>query len=154
MPARLSPTVTSAWARLARAHRSLIAEVDRDLKAAGLAPLAWYDVLLELTRTDAESATPRDLQHECLLEQYNISRLLDRMQAQGLVKRQPYPGDKRRQLVEITDQGRAMQKRMWPVYAATIQRRLGDKLSDRDIERLADLLGALIEQGSEARDVR
>lgn len=144
MTAKLSKSVERAWARLVRSHRELMGAVEMDLKAADFPPLAWYDVLLELGRAKDEGATPRELERECLVEQYNLSRLLDRMEGQGLVRRLPYPGDKRRRLVEITDKGRALQKRMWPVYAASIQRLVGEKLSDEDAERLTAILDRLI----------
>lgn len=149
MTAKLSKPIEKAWARLVRAQRELMGAVEMDLKAADLPPLAWYDVLLELGRAKDEAATPRELERECLVEQYNLSRLLDRMEGQGLVRRVPFPGDKRRQLVEITDKGRAMQKRMWPVYAASVQRLVGEKISDKDAERLAAILGKLVKPGEE-----
>ncbi len=61
------------------------------LKAEGLPPLEWYDVLLELER--GGPMRPRDLQAHLLLAQYNLSRLLDRIEAAGLVERRPCPDD-------------------------------------------------------------
>jgi DNA-binding MarR family transcriptional regulator len=71
------------------------------------------------------------------------------MQADGLVRRVPYPGDKRRQLVEITAEGRALQKRMWPAYAAAIERHIGSKIGCADAQKLAELLGRLSAAGGE-----
>jgi DNA-binding MarR family transcriptional regulator len=76
--------------------------------------------------------------------QYNLSRLLDRLQADGLVRRVPHPDDRRRQFVEITEEGRSLRERIWPVYAAAIQRHVGAKLDAREAAVLASILGKLL----------
>ena len=48
-----------AWARLLKASAKLLAFVERDLKEAGLPPLAWYDALLELHRARPRRAKAR-----------------------------------------------------------------------------------------------
>ena len=45
-----SEAVIRVWARLMKAQRLTLASVERELKAAGLPPLVWYDVLLEVER--------------------------------------------------------------------------------------------------------
>src|SRR4051812_33998597 len=95
----------AAWVRLIRAEREVRTQIETDLKEAGFPSLPWYDVLLELRRAPDGRLTPRELERHLLFEQYNLSRLLDRMEAEGLVRRIPFPGDKRRQLVEITEEG-------------------------------------------------
>jgi DNA-binding MarR family transcriptional regulator len=47
-------------------------------------------------------------------------------------------------MMVITDAGRAMRRRMWPVYAAAVQQAVGAKLSPEEADGLADLLGRLI----------
>jgi DNA-binding MarR family transcriptional regulator len=140
---RPSDATERAYVRLMRAQQAVLSGIEAALKRAGLPPLSWYDVLLELKREESGRASPGRLQGAMLLEQYNLSRLLDRMQAEGLIRRVPCPEDRRRQFVEITGQGRALQKRMWPVYAAAIQAEVGDKLTDEQAERLAALLASL-----------
>ena len=133
-----------AWAELVRAQRAATGGIEADLKQAGLPPLSWYDVLYGLRRARGGRLTPRELESEMLLEQYNLSRLLDRMEADGLVRRIPYPGDKRRQLVAITAQGRAMHRRMWPLYAAAIERHVGARITATEGEALAEILSKLL----------
>ena len=139
-----SDAVVKAWAGLVRAQRAATSGIELDLKQAGFPPLSWYDVLYGLRRARGGRLTPRELEGEMLLEQYNLSRLLDRMEGDGLVRRVPYPGDKRRQLVEITAQGRALHKRMWPVYAAAIERHVGARITETEGEDLGRILGKLL----------
>jgi len=131
-----------AWARLIRAHAAALGTVETALKSAGLPPLEWYDVLLELERDGP--MRPRDLQPRLLLAQYNLSRLLDRLVRDGLVERAPCADDGRGHLIAVTDKGRTLRRRMWPVYAAAIEDAVGSKLTPAENETLADLLKALL----------
>ncbi len=135
-----SDAVTDAWVRLIRAGKAVAGSIEAELKAAGFPALSWYDVLLHLKKQPEGRASPRAIEEAALFEQYNLSRLLDRMEAEGLVRRIPFPGDKRRQLVEITKEGRALQKCMWGVYGPAINRHIGDKLTESEAEQLAALL--------------
>jgi DNA-binding MarR family transcriptional regulator len=120
----------------------VLAAVEAELKAAGFPPLAWYDVLLELSRAQ-EGLRPFALEQELLLAQYNISRLLDRLERAGYLERRACPEDGRGQLVVITAPGRTLVKRMWPTYRAAIAHHVGAKLSEDEAARLAMLLGKL-----------
>lgn len=139
-----SDSVVKAWARLIRAREALVAAVERDLKAAGLPPLAWYDVLLELSRAGDGRLRPFEIEKETLLAQYNLSRLLDRLETEGLIRREPCADDARGQWVVITDKGKALQARIWKVYARSIQRHVGERLDEKSAVTLAGLLGRLI----------
>src|SRR5258705_551228 len=141
MPERQpSDAVVRAWARLIRAQQAVLAAVEAELKAAGFPPLGWYDVLLELMRKDA-ALRPFALEQELLLAQYNLSRLLDRLEKAGYIERRPCPDDGRGQIVAITASGRALIKRMWPTYRAAIGRHVGAKLSEDKAAPLAARLG-------------
>src|SRR5215468_3365969 len=115
MPERLpSDAVIRAWTRLIRAQQAALSAVEADLKAAGFPPLGWYDVLLELSRAEGDGLRPFALEQKLLLAQYNLSRLLDRLEAAGYIERLVCVEDGRGQIVAITASGRALVKRMWP----------------------------------------
>jgi len=138
-----SEEAMAAWARLVRAEQTVLSRIEAALKAAGLPPLSWYDVLLELGRAEDGRLRPLELERRTLLAQYNASRLIDRMEKVGLVERLPHPEDGRGQLVAITPEGRALQKRMWKVYGPAIAAHVGDKLSRAEASELARLLKKL-----------
>jgi DNA-binding MarR family transcriptional regulator len=139
-----SDAVVKAWARVVRVRDALVAAVESDLKTAGLPPLAWYDVLLELSRAEGGRLRPFEIEKETLLAQYNLSRLLDRLEREGLIRREPYLDDARGQWVVITEKGRILQARTWKVYARSIQQHIGEKLDEKAAAALAALLGRLI----------
>jgi DNA-binding MarR family transcriptional regulator len=126
-----------------RARDRVLGAIEQDLKAAGVAPLAWYDVLLELSRAGEGRLRPFEIEKQTLLAQYNLSRLLDRLEQEALVTRAPCEDDARGQWVIITEKGRALQARTWKVYARAIQKHLGEKLDDKAATTLAELLGRI-----------
>lgn len=134
------PTVL-AWTRLVRAHTAALGRIERALKAADLPSLDWYDVLLELERAGPQR--PKVLQARLLLAQPNLSRLIDRMVGAGVVARRAFEADRRGQIVAVTHAGRALRRRMWPVYARALQAAVGDRLGDDDAATLAALLERL-----------
>lgn len=138
-----SESVIRAWARLERAHRATQSTVEARLKKAGLPQLAWYGALLELERAGGAGLRPFELQNEILFAQYNLSRLVDRLAAAGYVARAASEEDGRGQVLTITKAGRALRRRMWPVYAAAIEDAVGRHFSEVEAGMLSDLLGRL-----------
>src|SRR5438874_2501956 len=93
--------VVRAWVQLARAQRTVLAAIEASLEAGGGLPLAWYDVLLELTRAPAGRLRPFEIEAKTLLAQYNLSRLLDRLEGERLIGREPCAQDGRGHWVVI-----------------------------------------------------
>lgn len=145
MTERVSDVVTSAWIRLVRARHQVVSAVEADGKAAGALPMEWYDVLWELERAP-DGRRPYELEQRLLFAQYNLSRLIDRMVEAGLVRKESCPEDKRGHVLHITETGRKQRKATWPSYAKAINRHVGDKLSDAEAEKLAALLGKLLDR--------
>jgi DNA-binding MarR family transcriptional regulator len=139
-----SETTVKAWTRLMRAREAVLGAIEHDLKAADCPPLAWYDVLLELVRVPDGRLRPFEIERQTLLAQYNLSRLLDRLEREALVTREPCDDDGRGQWAVITEKGRAVQARTWKVYAKSIQKHVGDKLDEKAAGTLAELLERLI----------
>ena len=132
-----------SWARLTRVQHTIFSAIEAALKKADLPPLSWYDVLLELSRVRNVGMRPFELEAKLLLPQYGLSRLLDKIEAAGLIEKQPYQGDGRGQTIMITEKGQTMRARMWPVYAASIAETVDRKVSLDEARQLYALLGKL-----------
>ena len=117
---KISEEQLRTWRAFLNAHSTMLRRISRDLDEAGLPPLTWYDVLAALR--DAPEARLRqvDLAERVLLSHSGLSRLLDRIEAKGLVERVQCPGDRRAMHLVLTDEGQEMLERMWPVYARGI----------------------------------
>ncbi|AMX93484.1 MULTISPECIES: MarR family transcriptional regulator [Mesorhizobium] len=138
-----SPEAIKAWARLMRVSRQLMESAEEALKAAGLPPLAWYDVLHELAEAGEGGLRPFQLIERTLFAQYNISRLLARLEADGLVEKLPVADDGRGQTIRIAAKGRDIRRQMWAVYGRSIAELVGAKLSADELTMVSALLGRL-----------
>lgn len=123
-----------------RAQRSLVAAMEKDLRVADQPPLGWYDVLWELDRATDGRLRPYEIEERTLLAQYNLSRLIDRLEKEGLVRRETFDQDGRGRWVVITEKGRAVRADMWSVYGRSIQAHIGEKLDKAEAATLAALL--------------
>jgi len=142
-PKIIDESVELAWVGLMRSQRKIFEAIEQELKQAGLPPLAWYDVMLELDRAEEGRLRPFEIEQRTLFAQPNLSRMIDRLQREGLVRREAFRDDGRGQWVVITDAGRQKRAQMWETYGAAIRRHLGDKLSEGEAKALAELLGKL-----------
>ena len=138
---QVSKTAERAWIGLLRTG-ALLDRVETALKAGGWPPLGWYDVLWELEREGAP-LRQRDLGERLLVARYNLSRLLDRMAAEGLIAAEACADDARGQMWTLTRAGKALRVRMWPAYAAAIRGAVEDRLTAGEAETLATLLEKL-----------
>lgn len=139
-----SADTTQAWINLMRAQQKVLALIERDFKAAGLPGLGWYDVLWELSRAEGGRLRPFEIEERTLLAQYNLSRLIDRLEHEGLVERQTFDEDARGRWVLITEKGRSLRSAMWDVYAKAIARHVGARLPKAEAAQLSDLLSRLL----------
>lgn len=140
-----SKQTETAWVLLVRTQQVLLGQVEAALKEAGLPPLPWYDVLLELSRDPEAGLRQYEIGERVLLNKHNLSRLIDRLEADGLVKRQACDDDGRGNVVKITRKGLQTKQQMWPVYAKAIQHLIAEPLTAAQTRSLAEILNALLE---------
>jgi DNA-binding MarR family transcriptional regulator len=110
-----------AWALLLTAHATLVERVEAAFAAAKLPPLAWYDVLWELQKAANGSLRMHELARRVVVSRSNLTRLADRLEAARLIERRDCPEDGRGYVCSLTRAGRAMRRRMWPMYEAAIE---------------------------------
>jgi DNA-binding MarR family transcriptional regulator len=139
----LTEAHVSAWARIVRASERVLQTVEEELKTAGLPPLSWYDLLLELRRAEPVGLRPYQLQSAMLIPQSNMSRLIDRVAKAGYVERRSCDEDERGQIIRVTPDGKALQRKMWPIYRSVLEREFAAKLAEGEAECLAKFLQPL-----------
>ena len=139
----LTESHVTAWVRLARVSQSCLEGIEGDLKAAGFPPLVWYDVLLELDRVAEGRLRHSEIGGKILLSKSNVTRVVDRLEAKGLVRREDCEDDRRGAFVVITQAGRDLRARMWPVYRESLARRFGARLTEDEAVQLSALLARL-----------
>jgi len=143
MDEQASDTTFAVWTGLLRASARVQAGIEAALKAEGLPPLGTYDALWEIEKAGEAGIRPFALRPRLLLPQYGLSRLIDRLVAAGHVERRPCGDDRRGHVLHLTEAGRGIRARMWPVYARALQRTLGTRISEAEAARLARALTAI-----------
>ena len=121
MSIKLSQKETEAWVGLVLSSEKLLAKVESELKNKGLPPYSWYDVLLELDKSQAGKLRFVDLGKRVLLSRYNVSRIIKRLEQKGLVTTRSSKDDERGKYALITKKGRDTRRRMWPIYYKVIK---------------------------------
>jgi DNA-binding MarR family transcriptional regulator len=129
--------IQRAWVAVQRFGPALLERVEARVREAGFPPLEWYDVLWAIEREGP--LRQRDLAANMLIARYSISRLIDRMEAEGLVERRECPNDARGQMIHNTDAGLALRKAIWAVYSPAMREALSG-FSEEEAAQLAALM--------------
>jgi DNA-binding MarR family transcriptional regulator len=135
-----SKNAISAWANLFAAYRNLRYTAEDKLVKAQLPPLSWYDVLWAVYRSPEKRTRQYLIGKDLLLEKHNLSRLLDRLEKEGLIIRRICSEDRRGKYIQITDEGVALLKKMWAVYGKVIQEDFAAHFSENDLIRIGNML--------------
>ncbi len=142
----VSDTHVEAWRSLLNAHAAAVRGINRWLDENGGLPLESYDVLLELFYAPQRSMRLRDLGERVVLTRSGISRLVSRLEKEGLLERASVSGDARGVSARLTDQGEAAFRGTWPLYAAGIQRHFASFISEEEAALLAKILNRVRRQ--------
>ena len=143
----MSDLALSVWVRLLKAHGLMMREVRR--RVPERLTLPQFDVLVQLARREG-GMTPGELTRELLVTAGNVTGIVDRLEALGLVARRPVPEDRRAVKVRLTPRGRHLTHRVIPRHRRDVGTLL-EAVSREDLARLRDLLGRVaraLEEGA------
>jgi DNA-binding MarR family transcriptional regulator len=146
-PPKLTGRELVVWRTFLRAHASLTRRLEHDLLAEHDLPLASYDVLVQLVEAPNGRLRMTDLADRVLLSRSGLTRLVDRLVADGLAERQSCPSDARGTFAAITDAGRARLRTAAPTHLRGIQEYVTSRLSPADLAMFGDLLRKLLPPG-------
>jgi len=137
----LDSTPMEVIGRITRLSALIQRELERVFAQHGLAG-SDFDVLATLRRSEAPLA-PGELSRSMMVTTGGMTKLLDRLEAQGLIRREPDPRDRRGRLIVLTDDGRALVDRAVEAHLQNEQRLLA-AFSKAEREDLAALLRQLL----------
>ncbi|MWL91471.1 MarR family winged helix-turn-helix transcriptional regulator [Cupriavidus sp. SW-Y-13] len=143
--------IPDLWFSFVRSHRALLREVDRRLAEAGLPVYAWYDVLWGIESGPEEGRRMHELADVLAIERYNLTRLIDRLEREELVRRVRSEEDGRAAFLSITRQGKTLRKKMWGVYEAAVNELFVAQFRPEDVERFSRALDAAAAQAGRPR---
>jgi DNA-binding MarR family transcriptional regulator len=134
----------AAWRGLLRAHDQLTRVLDADLSEAHGLPLASYEVLLFLANAPDGRMRMSELADSVLLSRSGLTRLVDRLAADGLVERIQCPEDARGLYAAITEAGRRRFAEARKTHLAGIRGRFLDNYSAAELRRFGQLWSRIL----------
>lgn len=129
-----------AYKEFLTAHTRLVEVIDAELSEARLIPLVWYDVLVTLEYAPDHTLRMSELADKVLLSRSGLTRLVERLESQGLVSRQSCPKDRRGTHAVLTPAGKAKREEAWPLYSSLIQELFGSQMSDTDVQTVTTVM--------------
>jgi DNA-binding MarR family transcriptional regulator len=144
MPVKLKTSPASdTWRAMmtafTRVNGMLAAEMDEETEIS----LDWYSILLMLSQAEHGAMRPSDLADQVGLSRSATTRLIDRLERDGLVERRSCGTDRRGTFVGLTSKGEETFRRAGRVHLRGIDEHVGLHLTDAELGHLAVLLTKL-----------
>ena len=133
----LSEAELASWRGFLRVHAALARELDAELLANHGLPLSSYEVLLTVADAPGERMRMSEIADSVLLSRSGVTRLVDRLERDGLVERIPCEDDARGQYAVLTERGREAFDAARATHLAGVRRRFLEQLDCDDLRRMA-----------------
>ena len=134
----------STWATFLRAHARLVRELEKELQAEQRLALGDYDVLVQLAAADQRRLRMSELADRLLLSRSGVTRLVDRLVAEGLVERITCDTDRRGQWAALTAAGLDRLRAAAPTHLRGVAEHFLDRLSADELASLEGMLGRVL----------
>ena len=135
--AELSAAELGAWRGMLRIHTALIRALDAELDAAHGLPLTSYDVLIYLQHAPQKRLRMAELADSVLLSRSGVTRLVDRLEREGLLVRDTCDDDGRGLYAVLTRKGEEVLERARPTHLAGVRERFLRHFSEDELEHMA-----------------
>jgi DNA-binding MarR family transcriptional regulator len=133
----LSRRELAAWRGFLRVHAALERELDTELVEAHGLPLSSYEVLLTVADAPAERMRMSEIADSVLLSRSGVTRLVDRLERDGLVERIPCEADARGQYAVLTPRGRVVFDAARKTHLAGVRQRFLERLDADELQGMA-----------------
>lgn len=141
----LSDAQMGAWRRFLRAHALVTRRLEGDLLAEQNLPLASYDVLVQLVEAPERRLRMSELAERVLLSRSGLTRLVDRLEREGLVRREACAADARGLFTVLTEDGVARLRAATPTHLRGVAEHAVGRLDEGQAAQLSVLLGRMLD---------
>jgi DNA-binding MarR family transcriptional regulator len=142
---QLAVTELAAWRGLLRAHSSLVRALDGELAEAHGMALTSYEVLARLAQSDGGRMRMCELAESVLLSRSGLTRMVDRLEREGLVVRGSCEQDARGAFAVITPAGLAEYRTARATHLDGIRRHFLGCFSGEELETLSRFWQRLVD---------
>ena len=150
-PAQLGEAELAAWRGLVRVHAALARELDAELDARHELPLSSYEVLRCLSKAPAGRLRMAELAEHVLLSRSGMTRLIDRLEREGMVSRSTCDKDGRGCYAGLTDHGRELLEQARSTYIAVVRAGFLRHFSQDEMRELGMLFERVLPNASPSR---
>jgi DNA-binding MarR family transcriptional regulator len=133
-----------AWRSFLRAHSKVTRLLDAELTAECDLPLGSYEVLLHLNEAPDRRLRMTDLADRVLLSRSGLTRLVDRLERDGLIRRESCPSDLRGTNAVLTDEGLDRLRSAAPIHLRGVREHIVDLLSEEELATIATAFGRIV----------
>ncbi len=141
----ISPEELAVWRSLQRAQVTIMRRIEAELLERHDLALASFDVLQQLAQTPGQRLRMNDLADRVLLSRSGLTRLVDRLEREGLVERHACPSDARGLFAVLTVPGRRRLEGATPTYHQCIRECFLDRIGADELRRVAATASKLAE---------
>jgi DNA-binding MarR family transcriptional regulator len=134
---QLSPVELGAWRGFLRVHAALVKSLDAELASAHDLPLSSYEVLLTLEAAPGHKRRMSELADSVLLSRSGMTRLVDRLERDGLLERDHCTADGRGCFAVLTEKGRSVLAIARPTHLDGVRERFLSQFEDHELGLLA-----------------
>ncbi|MFI7617938.1 MarR family winged helix-turn-helix transcriptional regulator [Nonomuraea terrae] len=133
----------AVWRMLQRAQVRITRRLEGELLIVHDLPLASYDVLMQLAEAPRRRLRMNDLADRVLLSRSGLTRLIDRLQRDGLVTREACADDARGLFAVLTDLGADRLADATPTYLRGVKGEFADLLEPGELAQMRTMLAKL-----------
>jgi DNA-binding MarR family transcriptional regulator len=134
---QLSAVELGAWRGLLRVHAALVKALDAELASAHDLPLSSYEVLLNLESAPGHKRRMAELADSVLLSRSGMTRLVDRLERDGLLVRDHCTDDGRGCYAVLTEQGASALAQARPTHLGGVREKFLAQFADDELRTLA-----------------
>ncbi|MFC4532473.1 MarR family winged helix-turn-helix transcriptional regulator [Sphaerisporangium dianthi] len=143
MTTEITPQQLTVWRMVQRAQIQITRSLEVELLSGhDLAPAA-YDVLARLSEAPERRLRMNDLAEKVLLSRSGLTRLIDRLQRDGLVEREACASDARGLFAVLTDAGGRRLAEATPTYLRAVRGQFPGVLDEEELRQCAATLAKL-----------
>lgn len=144
--AKKKPKVTAgqAWEQALTAVSRLLQQFDSNMQEEAGISVIWYDVLLHLNMAPEKKMRMQALTNSLVLTRSGVTRLVDRIEKAGYVRREAAAEDRRGYYAILTDEGAEVLEKAQQAHRRDIRKFFGDRLDADEQEAVFALMGKVM----------
>ena len=137
-----------AWRGLLRAHACLAKRLDAELERAHHLPMTSYEVLNHLQEATGGRMRMCDLAEQAQLSRSGLTRMVDRLEREGLLERCSCDHDARGSYACLTESGRERVEEAHVTHLSVVREHFFSRFSESELSLLADMWERIAPCGS------